>query len=228
MQAGGAQDSFGTFFGRISRRTRRSASALERTGFIRAMRKGVRPAAHTTSPRFPIRLSRRSSNRTCATCGRTCAACRRATARASRTICVSVWLPLAVWGWSCSFSPLTFTSDPAGNATLNRGAYLVNALAIAANATRHATFSAVRRRTAISPAASSPSRPPYAHTAQEEERWRAEGLPPPAMTPTGTSQPRPWRRWCAHHEPADPAGSRRLIAYLRSLPPLPDEPNSVE
>ena len=114
----------------------------------------------------------------------------------------------------------------------NRGAYLVQALGHCSECHTPRNFSAARNRAASSRrqgARRQERAEPHADRAEEAERQEIEGLPHHRHdAPTATSPPRRWARWSQNtHQPAHARPTwTRLIAYLRTLPPLPTEKRS--
>jgi mono/diheme cytochrome c family protein len=222
---------FGTFFGpNITPHPQAGIGRWSEQDFVRAMRMGVRPDGAHYYPAFPYPSFTRTTDQDL----RDLWAYLRSVPqsdRASREHDLGFpfrwrWL---VWGWKLLFfSPGAFTPDPAQSDTVNRGAYLANALGHCGECHtprnflggpkkgRHLAGAKVGEATATN---LTPTR-----LKKVSDEYLREVLQT-GLTPDGdilseamgevvrntTSQ--------LTREDLD-----KLIAYLRSLPPLPDEP----
>jgi mono/diheme cytochrome c family protein len=134
------------------------------------------------------------------------------------------WL---VWGWKLLFfSPGPFVADAARNATLNRGAYLVNALGHCGECHTPRNFLGGPKKSralAGSKLAKSSNLTPTGLKKTGDRDLKEFLLT--AMTPDGDvaaeAMAEVVRNTTSQLTPQD---LDALIAYLRSLPPLPDEP----
>ena len=134
------------------------------------------------------------------------------------------WL---VWGWKLLFfSPGPFVADPARNATLNRGAYLVNALGHCGECHTPRNFLGGPKKSralAGSRLAKAPNLTPTRLKQTSDQDLKEFLLT--AMTPDGDvaaeAMAEVVRNTTSQLTPQD---LDALMAYLRSLRPLPDEP----
>jgi mono/diheme cytochrome c family protein len=222
---------FGTFFGpNITPHPQAGIGRWSEQDFVRAMRMGVRPDGAHYYPAFPYPSFTRTTDQDL----RDLWAYLRSVPqsdRASREHDLGFLFRWRwpVWGWKLLFfSPGAFTPDPAQSDTVNRGAYLANALGHCGECHtprnflggpkkgRHLAGAKVGEATATN---LTPTR-----LKKVSDEYLREVLQT-GLTPDGdilseamgevvrntTSQ--------LTREDLD-----KLIAYLRSLPPLPDEP----
>lgn len=221
---------FGTFYGpNITPHPQAGIGRWSEQDFARAMRQGVRPDGAHYYPAFPYPSFTRITDQDL----RDLWAYLRSLPQSSRTNRSHElgfpfnwrWL---VWGWKLLFfSPAPFTPDPARSETINRGAYLVNALGHCSEChtprnflggpkkSRHLAGAKVGEATAtnLTPTGLKKSSDEYLRDILQT-----------AMTPEGDVLSESMAEVVQNttsqltREDLD-----ALIAYLRSLPPLPDE-----
>ena len=222
---------FGTFFGpNITPHPQAGIGRWSEQDFVRAMRLGVRPDGAHYYPAFPYPSFTRATDQDL----RDLWAYLRSlppSDRASRPHELGFpfrwrWL---VWGWKLLFfSPGAFTPDPARSETVNRGAYLANALGHCGEChtprnllggpknDRHLAGAKVGEATATN---LTPTR-----LKKVSDDYLREVLQT-GLTPDGDilseAMSEVVRNTTSQLTRQD---LDALIAYLRSLPPLPDEP----
>jgi len=222
---------FGTFFGpNITPHPQAGTGRWSEQDFVRAMRMGVRPDGAHYYPAFPYPSFTRTTDQDL----RDLWAYLRSlppSDRASRPHELDFpfrwrWL---VWGWKLLFfSPGAFTPDPARSETVNRGAYLANALGHCGEChtprnflggpknDRHLAGAKVGEATATN---LTPTR-----LKKVSDDYLREVLQT-GLTPDGDilseAMSEVVRNTTSQLTRQD---LDALIAYLRSLPPLPDEP----
>ena len=229
---------FGTFYGpNITPHPQAGIGTLER-GRISSARcaKAGGPTGRTTFRRFPIRRSRGSPTPTCATCGPTCASLPPSSAREPGAR-ARLPVPLALAGRRLEVALLHARARSSPDPEAQRRAEPRRLPGQCARPLRRMPYAAQfpgraearppprRRRAGPEGKACPTSRP------ARLKKWsdaRAAGFP------ADRHDPRRRRRLRDHGRGGDatpPASSRpqdlaALIAYLRSLPPLPDEPKN--
>ena len=225
------ETAFGTFFGpNITPHPQAGIGRWSEQDFVRAMRQGRGPDGAHYYPAFPYTSFTKITDQDL----RDLWAYLRSLPQSSRTNRAHDlgwpfrwrWL---IWGWKLLFfSPGAFTPDPAHSQTVNRGAYLVNALGHCGECHtprnmfggpkkgRHLAGAKVGEATATN---LTPTR-----LKKFSDEYLREVLQT-AMTPEGDVLSE------AMGEVVQNTTSKltrqdldALIAYLRSLPPLPDEP----
>jgi mono/diheme cytochrome c family protein len=222
---------FGTFFGpNITPHPQAGIGRWSEQDFVRAMRRGVRPDGAHYYPAFPYPSFTRITDpdlRDLWAYLRSLPQSDRAS-RAHELRFPFRWRWL-VWGWKLLFfSPGPFAPDPSLNASVNRGAYLVNALGHCGEChtprnflggpkkSRHLAGAKVGEATATN---LTPTR-----LKKVSDDYLREILQT-AMTPEGDvlseSMAEVVKNTTSQLTRQD---LDALIAYLRSLPPLPDEP----
>jgi len=223
---------FGTFFGpNITPHPRAGIGRWSEGDFIRAMRLGVRPDGAHYFPAFPYTSFTKITD---ADLKDLWAYLRRLppSGRASppHELKFYVRWRLPLWGWKwLFFSPGAFVPDPAISATLNRGAYLVQALGHCGEchtprnwlgAPKKGRFLAGAKLTEGAKAPNlTPTRLKKMSDAEIKDILRT------GMTAEGEvlseAMAEVVENTTSQLEPQD---LDALIAYLRSLPPLPEEP----
>lgn len=223
---------FGTFFGpNVTPHPQAGIGRWNEQDFMRTMRLGVRPDGTHYFPSFPYPSFTKIVDQDL----RDLWAYLRSVPPSSRAnqphdLRFPFGWRRLVWGWKLLFfSPGAFVPDHAGNATLNRGAYLVNALGHCGEChtprnslggPKTARFLAGARLAEGTAAPNlTPTRLKKSTDADVKEILRT-GMKPDGdvlseamaeVVQNTTSQ-------------LTPADLDALVAYLRSLPPLPDEP----
>ena len=222
---------FGTFFGpNITPHPQAGIGRWSEEDFIRAMRRGLRPDGAHYYPAFPYPSFTRISDgdlRDLWAYLRSLPPSSRASPPHELGLLYRWRWP--IWGWKLLyFSPGAFTPDPAHSQTISRGAYLVNALGHCGEChtprnflggpkkDRHLAGAEVGDATATN---LTPTR-----LKKFSDEYLREVLQT-AMTPEGDilseAMGEVVRNTTSQLTPQD---LDALIAYLRSLPPLPDEP----
>lgn len=226
------QTPFGTFYGpNITPHPQAGIGRWSEQDFLRAMRRGVRPDGAHYYPAFPYPSFTQITDQDL----RDLWAHLRSLPQSSRASPPHDlkfpfrrrWL---IWGWKLLFfSPGAFVPDPARNATLNRGAYLANALGHCGECHTPRNFLGGpknRRHLAGSKLAEGASAPNLTPTRlKKSSDAEVKEFLLSAMTPEGDvaaeSMAAVVRNTTSQLTRQD---LDALIAYLRSLPPLPDEP----
>ena len=222
---------FGTFFGpNITPHPQAGIGRWSEEDFVRAMRMGVRPDGAHYYPAFPYPSFTRTTDQDLRDLWAYLRSLPRSD-RASRAHELDFpfrwrWL---VWGWKLLFfSPGAFTPNPAQSETVNRGAYLVNVLGHCGEChtprnflggpkkDRHLAGAKVGEATATN---LTPTR-----LKKVSDDYLREVLQT-GLTPDGDilseAMSEVVRNTTSQLTRQD---LDALIAYLRSLPPLPDEP----
>ena len=223
---------FGTFYGpNITPHPQAGIGGWSEQDFIRAMREGVRPDGAHYYPAFPYASFTRIVDQDL----RDLWAYLRTlpqSARASQPHDLRFpfgwrWL---LWGWKLFFfSPGPFAPDPARSATLNRGAYLTNALGHCGECHTPRNFLGGPKKdrhlagARLAEGGGAPNLTPARLKNQGDAELKDFLLT--AMTPdgdvAGEAMAEVVRNTTSQLTPQD---LDALIAYLRSLPPLPEEP----
>ncbi len=223
---------FGTFFGpNITPHPRAGIGRWSEQDFIRAMRLGVRPDGAHYYPAFPYTSFTKITDpdlRDLWAYLRSLPPSSRASQPHDLKLYVRSRFPL--WGWKqLFFSPGPFVPDPSRNAILNRGAYLVQALGHCGECHTPRNW------------LGAPKKDRFLAGAKLGEKTKAPNLTPTrlkklsdaelkdilrtGMTADGDvlseSMAEVVQNTTSQLEPQD---LDALIAYLRSLPPLPEEP----
>ena len=223
------QTPFGTFHGpNITPHPQAGIGRWSEQDFIRAMREGRRPNGAHYFPAFPYPSFTRINDQDL----RDLWAYLRSLSQSSRANQPHElkfpfgwrWL---VWGWKLLFfKPGPFVADPAKNPALNRGAYLVNALGHCGECHTPRNFLGGPKRNralAGSKLAKAPNLTPTRLKNKGDGELKEFLLT--AMTPDGDvaaeSMAEVVQNTTRQLRPQD---LDALIAYLRSLPALPDEP----
>jgi mono/diheme cytochrome c family protein len=223
---------FGTFFGpNITPHPQAGIGNWSEQNFIRAMRQGVRPDGAHYFPAFPYPSFTKIVDQDL----RDLWAYLRSLPQSNRPSQPHDlkfpfgwrWL---IWGWKLLFfSPGAFAPDPAKNETVNRGAYLVNALGHCGECHTPRNFLGGPKRTRhfagakLAEGAGSPNLTPTRLKSKSDGELKDFLLT--AMTPDGDvaaeAMSEVVRNTTSQLTPQD---LDALVAYLRSLPPLPDAP----
>jgi mono/diheme cytochrome c family protein len=223
---------FGTFFGpNITPHPQAGIGRWTEEDFARAMRRGVRPDGAHYYPAFPYPSFTRITDQDL----RDLWAYLRGLPQSSRPSRPHElrfpfgwrWL---VWGWKLLFfSPGPFVADPARSATLNRGAYLVNALGHCGECHTPRNFLGGPRKdrflagAKLAEGASAPNLTPTRLKKSSDAELKDFLLS--AMTPEGDvaaeSMAEVVQNTTSQLTSQD---LDAMIAYLRALPPLPVEP----
>jgi mono/diheme cytochrome c family protein len=223
---------FGTFYGpNITPHPQAGIGRWTEQDFIRALREGRRPDGAHYFPAFPYPSFTRINDQDL----RDLWAYLRSlppSSRASEPHNLKFpfgWRPLA-WVWKLFFfSPGPFTADPAASAVVNRGSYLVNALGHCGECHTPRNFLGGMKRSrhlagaklgeGTSSANLTPAR------LKKKDDSEVKDFLQTGMTPDGDvaaeSMAEVVRNTTSQLTPAD---LDAVVAYLRSLPPLPDEP----
>jgi mono/diheme cytochrome c family protein len=220
---------FGTFYGpNITPHATAGIGRWSEQNFIRALREGRRPDGAHYFPAFPYPSFTKINDADL----RDLWAYLRSLPPSSRANQPhDLKFPFAwrwlVWGWKLLFfSPGPFVADAARSATLNRGAYLVNALGHCGECHTPRNFLGGPKKSralAGSKLAKSSNLTPTGLKKTGDRDLKEFLLT--AMTPDGDvaaeAMAEVVRNTTSQLTPQD---LDALIAYLRSLPPLPDEP----
>lgn len=226
------QTPFGTFYGpNITPHPQAGIGRWNEENFLRAMRRGVRPDGAHYYPAFPYPSFTQMTDedlRDLWAYLRTLPQSSRAS-RAHDLKFLFRWRWL-VWGWKLFFfSPGALVPDPRRGATLNRGAYLVNALGHCGECHTPRNFLGGPKKSRhlagskLAEGASAPNLTPTRLKKSSDADVKDFLLT--AMTPEGDvaaeSMAEVVRNTTSQLTPQD---LDALVAYLRSLPPLPEEP----
>lgn len=223
------QTPFGTFYGpNLTPHPQAGIGRWSEQNFIRAMREGRRPDGAHYFPAFPYPSFTRIADQDL----RDLWAYLRSLPQSSRANQPHElkfpfgwrWL---LWGWKLLFfSPGPFVPDAARNAPLNRGAYLVNALGHCGECHTPRNFLGGPKKSrafAGSKLAKAPNLTPTRLKNKSDAELKEFLLT--AMTPDGDvaaeAMAEVVRNTTSQLTPQD---LDAVLAYLRSLPPLPDEP----
>ena len=223
---------FGTFYGpNITPHPQAGLGGWSEQDFIRAMREGVRPDGAHYYPAFPYpsftRIVDQDLRDLWAYLRTLPQSARESQPHELRFPFGWRWL---LRGWKLLFfSPGTFAADPARSATLNRGAYLTNALGHCGECHTPRNFLGGPKRdrhlagARLAGGGGAPNLTP-ARLKNQSDAELKEFLVT-AMTPegdvAGEAMAEVVRNTTSQLTPHD---LDALVAYLRSLPPLPDEP----
>ena len=223
---------FGTFFGpNITPHPKAGIGRWTEADFMRAMRLGERPDGAHYYPAFPYPSFTKITDQDLRDLWaylRTVPPSDRAS-RAHELRFPFGWRPL-LWGWKwLFFKPGAFVPDPARSTVLNRGAYLVQALGHCGECHTPRNFLGGPRQDRflaggkLGEKTAAPNLTPT-RLKKQTDKEVAEVLQT-GMTDDGDalaeSMAEVVRNTTSQLTPPDLSA---LIAYLRSLPPLPDEP----
>jgi mono/diheme cytochrome c family protein len=223
---------FGTFFGpNITPHPQAGIGRWSEQDFVRAMRQGVRPDGAHYFPAFPYPSFTRIVDQDL----RDLWAYLRTLPQSSRASQPHElrfpfgwrWL---IWGWKLFFfSPGPFVPDAAQSASVNRGAYLTNALGHCGECHTPRNFLGGPKKSRhlagakLAEGGGAPNLTPTRLKKQSDDEIK--DFLTTAMTPdgdvAGEAMGEVVRNTTSQLTPQD---LNALVAYLRSLPPLPDEP----
>lgn len=223
---------FGTFFGpNITPHPDAGLGRWSEEDFVRAMRLGVRPDGAHYYPAFPYTSFTKINDQDLRDLW---AYLRSLPASSQPSRAHDLQFPFN-WRWLIAgwkllfFSPGAFEPDPARSATLNRGAYLVNALGHCGECHTPRNFLGARREdrhlagAKLAEGAGAPNLTPARLKKSSDAEIREFLLS--AMTPEGDvaaeSMAEVVRNTTSQLTEQD---LDAMIVYLRSVPPLPDEP----
>lgn len=223
---------FGTFYGpNITPHAQAGIGRWSEQDFMRAMRQGLRPDGAHYFPAFPYPSFTQITDEDL----RDLWAYLRSLPQSNRAnkphdLRFPFGWRWLVWGWKLLFfSPGPFKPDPARNASLNRGAYLVNALGHCGECHTPRNFLGGPKKSRylagakLTQGAGAPNLTPTRLKSSSDADIREFLLS--AQTPDGDvaadAMAEVVRNTTSQLTPQD---LNALIAYLRSLPPLPDEP----
>jgi len=225
---------FGTFYGpNLTPHAEAGIGRWSEGDFVRAMRQGVRPDGAHYYPAFPYPSFTGISDRDLADLW----AYLRAlppSARANQPHDLKLpfrWrYPIGAWKW-LYFTPGPFVSKPGRPAIVDRGAYLVEALGHCGEChTPHNFLGATKKGRALSGGKGPAGKDIPNLTPTRLGKWSDPELKEfllSGMTPDYDSADEAMaevvRNTTSQLTPEDLAA---LMAYLRALPPLPDEPRS--
>ncbi len=225
---------FGTFYGpNITPHPSAGIGRWSEADFARALRQGVRPDGAHYFPAFPypsFTLITDADVRDLWAFLRTLPPSARANREHDLRFPFGWRFLVAVWKW-LFFTPGPFVPDPANSTIVNRGAYLVEALGHCGECHTARNFlGGLRRDRTLGGAAKGPAgdRVPNL-TPTTLKKWSDGELADflkTGFTPDGDvvaeTMGEVIRNTTAELLPSDLAA---LIAYLRALPPVPDEPD---
>jgi mono/diheme cytochrome c family protein len=232
--AGGRElkTAFGTFYGpNITPHPQAGIGSWSEQQFLRAMREGVRPDGAHYYPAFPYpsftRIVDQDLRDLWAYLRTLPPSTRASQPHELRFPFGWRWL---LWGWKLFFfSPGPFTPDPARSATVNRGAYLTNALGHCGECHTPRNFLGGAKKdrhlagAKLAEGGGAPNLTPARLKSQGDAELKDFLLT--AMTPdgdvAGEAMAEVVRNTTSQLTPQD---LDALIAYLRALPPLPDAP----
>ncbi len=223
---------FGTFFGpNITPHPQAGIGRWTEADFVRAMREGVRPDGAAYFPAFPYPSFTNISDadlRDLWAYLRTLPQSSRASQAHDLGFPFGWRFLVRPWKW-LFFSPGPFVPDPKASATVNRGAYLVQALGHCGEChTPRNALGAMNRSRFLAGGKGpdgkgtpnlTPTRLKKLSDAELRE-FLAKGLTPDGDVP-GEAMAEVIQNTTSQLTPED---LEALIAYLRSLPPLPEEP----
>lgn len=223
---------FGTFYGpNITPHAQAGIGRWSEQDFVRAMREGRRPDGAHYFPAFPypsFTLMTNDDLRDLWTYLRTLPANdRKSRPHDLRFPFNWRWL---VWGWKLLFfDPGPFAPDPGRTAVVNRGSYLVNALGHCGECHTPRNFFGAKKKdrhlggAKLAEGSGAPNLTPTRLQKRGDAEVKEFLLS--AMTPDGDvaaeSMAEVVRNTTSQLTPQD---LDAMIAYLRALPPLPDEP----
>jgi len=223
---------FGTFYGpNITPHPQAGIGRWTDQDFVRAMREGRRPDGAHYFPAFPYPSFTRINDQDL----RDLWAYLRSLPPSSRpSEPHNLKFPFGwrwlLWGWKLLFfNPGVFTPDPSASAVVNRGSYLVNALGHCGECHTPRNFlgGMKRNRHLAGAKLGEKTSAPNLTPARLKKKSDAEvkDFLQTGMTPDGDvaaeSMAEVVRNTTSQLTPAD---LDAVVAYLRSLPPLPDEP----
>jgi len=224
---------FGTFYGpNITPHPRAGIGRWSEADFVRAMRLGVRPDGAHYFPAFPYASFTKIADadlRDLWAFLRSLPPSPRANHAHELRFPFGWRLLVAPWKW-LFFRPGPFAIDPGRSAAVNRGAYLVQALGHCGECHTPRNFlGAPKRGRFLAGARSGPDGKSVPNlTPAKLKKWddgELKDFLQTGMTPDGDVAAETMgevvRNTTGQLTPDDLAA---LIAYLRSLPPLPDEP----
>jgi len=225
---------FGIFYGpNLTPDPQAGLGKWSEADFVRALRTGIRPDGEPFFPAFPYPSFTRVTD---ADLRDLWAYLRTLKASSQPSRAHELRFPFGwrflLWGWRwLFFSPQPFAPDPARNATVNRGAYLVQALGHCGECHTARNFlGATRSDRLLAGAAKGPEgkRVPNL-TPAKLKKWSDGELKDfltSGLTPEGDVAAEAMgeviRNTTSQLTLADLAA---LVAYLRALAPLPDEPD---
>ena len=226
---------FGTFFGpNITPHPQAGIGRWTEADFVRAMRQGVRPDGANYFPAFPYPSFTKISDgdlRDLWAYLRTLPQSTRANQAHDLGFPFGWRFLNRIWKW-LFFTPAQFVADPQLSPVVNRGAYLVQALGHCSECHTPRNFLGGPKRDRFLAGGRTPNdkRVPNL-TPTRLKKWSDPGLKEffeTGITPdddvVGEIMGEVIRNTTSQLTPADLAA---LIAYLRSLPPLPEEPRKA-
>jgi mono/diheme cytochrome c family protein len=223
---------FGTFYGpNITPHPQAGIGRWSEADFVRAMRQGVRPDGAHYYPAFPYPSYTKITDadlRDLWAYLRTLAPNPRPNQPHALGFFYRWRFPLAIWKW-LYFEPGPFVPDPKLSAAVNRGAYLVQALGHCGECHTPRNFLGGPKKSRYLAGGVGPEGKEVPNlTPTRLKKWGdrdltdflASGITPDGDVP-GEAMGEVIRNTTGQLTPQDLAA---MIAYLRSLPPLPDEP----
>jgi mono/diheme cytochrome c family protein len=224
--------SFGTFYGpNITPHPQAGIGRWTEADFVRALRLGVRPDGAHLFPAFPYPSYTKITDadlRDLWAYLRTLPPSGRANQAHALRFPFGWRFLIAGWKW-LFFTPGPFVADPKASQQVNRGAYLVQALGHCGECHTPRNFLGGPKRGRYLAGGKGPEGKRIANlTPTRLKKWsdgELKEILTTALTPDGDvlaeSMGEVVQNTTSRLTPADVAA---LIAYLRSLPPLPDEP----
>ena len=223
---------FGTFYGpNLTPHPQAGLGRWTEADFLRAMRDGVRPDGAHYYPAFPYPSFTRITDRDLADLWaylRSLPPSSRANQAHDLPFPLRWRYPIGAWKW-LFFTPGPFVSDPRRAPDVDRGAYLVEALGHCGEChTPRNLFGAVKRDRALAGGKGPTGKDVPNLTPTRLKKWSdAEfreflqtGITP-EFDSADEAMAEVVRNTTSRLTPADLAA---LMAYLRALPPLPEEP----
>ncbi|HSD52932.1 MAG TPA: cytochrome c [Burkholderiales bacterium] len=223
---------FGTFYGpNITPHPQAGIGRWTEADFIRAMRQGVRPDGANYFPAFPYPSFTKISDadlRDLWAYLKTLPPSSRASQPHDLGFLLRFRFAVVVWKW-LFFTPGPFVPDPKATATVNRGAYLVQALGHCGECHTPRNFLGGPKRGRFLAGGKGPEGKAIPNLTPVRLKKFSDGelkdLLTTGLTPDGDvlaeTMGEVVQNTTSQLTPADLAA---VIAYLRSLPPLPDEP----
>lgn len=223
---------FGTFYGpNITPHPEAGIGRWSEAEFVRAMRQGVRPDGANYFPAFPYPSYTKIADadlRDLWAYLRTLPPSPRANKPHELGVLYRWRLPLSAWKW-LYFTPGPFVPDPKASATINRGAYLVQALGHCGECHTPRNFLGGPKRDRSLAGGKGPEGkgvPNLTPTRLKKSSDKdLKDLLVTGLTPDGDVPAKAMAEVIENTtSKLTPADLDALIAYLRSLPPLPEEP----
>jgi mono/diheme cytochrome c family protein len=223
---------FGTFHGpNITPHPQAGIGRWTEADFVRAMRQGVRPDGASYFPAFPYPSYTKISDadlRDLWAYLRTLPASAQPSKAHELGVLYRWRLPVSAWKW-LYFTPGPFVPDPKASATVNRGAYLVQALGHCSEChTPRNALGGPKRDRFLAGGKGPEGKGVPNLTPTRLKKWSDKDLKDlltTGLTPDGDVPAKAMAEVIENTtSKLTPADLDAVVAYLRSLPPLPEEP----